>query len=685
MKLYLNNIFQIKFQSFNKKKKIIKIIIIFLSKIISIILIINIFIEIYFINNNYNKLNIIPPSKIILNPKKEKTNKLYQYIINNNGNNEFIKLFYITYYYSFKYKIIKVEYTFGFFDKYNNLIIPSDLVLYQKLHILCHIEIVNSNISINSLAHIYQNSYYKCIEFSNNNESAQYGIKIHQKKDGNEKIEWYNIYLFKQNIFNFNGFIYINDKIFDPLILHKIYNSFIDLMDNKHINITLKLKNSYISYPYSSLKRFTIKNDNIWEFKNIYNNYFCFCKGFNCLNLENMQKCKYFFYLNIIDNNRKIFNKTDYLFIDFIFNELSSDDAYPIFKKMADNHLPVHYMTERLDIYNEYCYHEYSCLKIILVNKKNYTINGDFLEKYLTLFLKLKQVISGGGIYFNYFNNIFYNIEYITYICISHGISYFKSFLYDAFSCYGHKIYDKLLLPSSSKLISVAKKFGWKDEDIIKMNLPKWDKYNNEENSSFIKANYKNKKKSIFLMFTWRDIKKNKNISNYYFLNLFNLINNNILKNELKKKNLILYFSLHHKLNNYKNKFYSISNIKFIEENEIFECLSKTNLVISDFSSIIFDLIYRRKPFIIYIPDGEDPNIKDIYKQNYFEIIQSLKNGSITFENIFFKLEEAINKIIFYINNNFTLEKKLEEFYDFLNLTKSNNLDNFINYIKILN
>ena len=683
MKLFSKSIFQIKFILCNFNKIII-LIINFLPKIISFILIINILFSGNFTNKNYYKLNINYQHEKNSNTKKQKNKIYFQYNLNYNDKHEFIKLTEINYFYSFKFQIIKVEYIFGFFDEYNNLFVPSDLTLYKNLHIICNIDIVNSNISINSLANIYQNSYYKCTEFSEINENVQYGIKIYEIR--NEILNYYNtIYFFTQDILNYSKVIYKNDEIFDPLRVYHKYNSLINLMDDKHINSTLKLKNSYISFPYCTLKRFTIINENKWDFKNLFNDYFCICKGYNCLKQENMQKCKYYFYLNIIDNNRKMYNKTDYLFVDFIFNELSSNDAYPIFKKMADDYLPVHYMTENSDIYNKYCYDNYYCLKVIQVNKKNFTINGDFLEKYLTLILKLKQVISGGGIYFNYFNNIFYNIEYITYICISHGISFFKFFLYDDFSCYGHKIYDKLLLPPSNKLISIAAKYGWNDEDIIKMNLPKWDKYNNEEIISLVKDNNIIQNNSIFLMFTWRDIKKKKFISHYYFENLFNLINNNSLKIALKNNNVRLYFALHHRLNNYKYKFINTSFIKIIEENEIFECLSKTNLVITDFSSIIFDLIYRRKPFVIYIPDGEDPNIEDIYKHNYFEIIQSLKNGSITFENKFFKLEEAINKILFYINNNFTLEPKLIEFYNSLNLTKTNNLDNFINYIKFLN
>ena len=45
---------------------------------------------------------------------------------------------------------------------------------------------------------------------------------------------------------------------------------------------------------------------------------------------------------------------------------------------------------ESSNIYNEYCSNINKCQVVIPVNKLNFTVNGDFLEKYLTLFLKLK-------------------------------------------------------------------------------------------------------------------------------------------------------------------------------------------------------------------------------------------------------------------------------------------------------
>jgi CDP-glycerol glycerophosphotransferase (TagB/SpsB family) len=450
-------------------------------------------------------------------------------------------------------------------------------------------------------------------------------------------------------------------------------------MKDKKDNNNFKLKKLFLKYPYFKLKR-EFLNLNFWNFLNIYNFYFCFCLGELCpKNIS--QNCKYFFYLFIIDNNRNIYKKNHYLFSDFIFSEYSSDDTYPVFEQMEKKKFKVHYITEKYDIYKKYCYKIKKCLLVLLVNKKNYKINGDFLEKYLTIILKLKAVISGGGVNFNYIYNLFYIIEYISYISVGHGVSFFKYFLYADYSGYGSKVYNKILLPPSSQIISVAKKFGWKEKNIIKINLPRWDKYNSNTRLE-TKNNLKNN--SIFIMFTWRDLKKNKKISSYYFKNILTLIESHKLNDVLKKKKIKLYFSLHHQLKQYNNKLKKNKYFSFIDENQISECLRKINLLITDFSSIIFDIIYRRKPFIIYIPDSSDPNLKNIYKNNYVDIIESLKNETIKFENKYFNVEQVIDKIIYYINNNFKLDLNLIKFYDKMGLITGNNINKFIEYLKKL-
>ena len=285
--------------------------------------------------------------------------------------------------------------------------------------------------------------------------------------------------------------------------------------------------------------------------------------------------------------------------------------------------------------------------------------------------MKLKQVISSVGVNIDFINNLFYNIDYISYICIGHGVSFFKYYLYKKY--YGPSNFDKLLIPDSNRLTSVALKYGWKEENLIKLNLPRWDKYNFANKLGNLNSN------SIFIMFTWRELKTNGKISKYYIKNIIKLVKKKKLIKNLLKHNITLYFSLHHKMLQYKNIFEKIGNLNFIEENNIGECLSKTKLVISDYSSIIFDMIYQRKPYIIYIPDAKDNEIKENYLDISYNIINQFKYNEFKFENVFLDISATINKIIYYIDNNFKLDRNLRKFYNTFNFTKSFVIDDLIN------
>lgn len=107
----------------------------------------------------------------------------------------------------------------------------------------------------------------------------------------------------------------------------------------------------------------------------------------------------------------------------------------------------------------------------------------------------------------------------------------------------------------------------------------------------------------------------------------------------------------------------------------------KSNLLISDFSSVIFDMIYQLKPYIMFIPDAYDQNIRNIYDKGYYEIISRLKNGSFPFENKYLNIRETVNKAIYYFQRNFILEPKLKDFYDSFELNCKNNTNAFINYL----
>jgi len=575
-----------------------------------------------------------------------------------------------------KNNIVKVEYFIGFYYINKNLIRPSDLTLYFKYHVLCYNINLKTNIFITSLANIYENKNFYCTEFLNNIDEIKFGIIIYTKSN---RSEYYSLNFFTYNNSKINdNYIYKIEEVFNCYKIEEVFNcslineEFNILIKQIYYNKSLRLKKSFIRKPLFSTKS-NIGKQNQWIFSNLFNYYSCFCKGENCLFQDIPQKCKYYFYLNIIENNKHLYEKTEYLFGDFFYDKLSTDDVYPIFTKMQSQNFGAHYMTLKKDIYEKYCENSNICLTII----KDIFIDGDFLEKYLTLILRLKAVLSGSEFFF--IDNLFYNIDYITYISVGHGVSFFKYFLYYKYSYYGYEKYNKILIPPSNMLVSMAIHYGWKDENIIKINLPRWDKYND-----FDKIKEEGKNKNIFIMFTWRITKYKKDVSKLYFQNINGLLNNDLLIKYLSQYNITLYFTFHRKIMS-KAKLQLNKNIKYIEEEEISGILSNTSLVVSDFSSIIFDLIYREKPFVIFIPDSNDPNLNNIYDVCYSKLIKDIKDGAISFLNTFFNIEDTVNKINYYIKNNFNVEPRLKEFYNNLGIEKGNNTIKFIEYLKNLN
>jgi CDP-glycerol glycerophosphotransferase (TagB/SpsB family) len=612
---------------------------------------------------------------------------MYQYF-----NKKYSKLEQANYTYSNKYNITKVDYTIGVYNEEKYLIYPSDLSLYNDVHVTCFLEIQNdTNITeIYSIPDIHNNNYFKCTEFYNISEKVKFGIKIFHKKDS--VIIYNEIFLFPDKI-KYN-FYTENDSLFDNKLVEYEYNTLLDRTKDERYNKTLRFMEYYMNPPICQLKRNAFNDSNDWIFNNIYNNYFCFCVGEKCLRLYAPHLCKYYKYMDIIEHNRHVYPKTDYIFVDFIFKDLSSDDAFPVFEEMEKRNYPVHYITEKKDLIERYCGDDPYCNKIIKVNRALYDYYADFIEKHLTTILKTKAVVSCKENGFHFVSYLFYRLEYITYIAVGHGVCLFKDYLFEKTRIYGNKRNNQIVIPPSKILIEAAVKYGWSEENIIKINLPRWDRYNFEDTRKIYLENYPEEEitsNSILVMFTWRYNRwmEHKDISPFYHENISRILTNETLNEVLENKNMSLYFSFHRYVNKkYKKKYEDIiesrQHIKFISQNDISHVLGKTSLVVSDFSSIIFDLMYRRKPFVIFVPDSNDPNVVDLYTEDYSKLIDDMNHRKFNIANHFFTVEETVEKIIYYINNNFTLDEELLNYYENFGFKKGNNIDTFINYLKSL-
>ena len=592
---------------------------------------------------------------------------------------------YINYTFSPIFNRVKLEYNIGIYNKEKILYSPSDLTLHNNVRFMCFITIPELNITIYSIANNYENKYINCIEYFNYDENITFGVKIIHK------LVNLTLNFSSENLINYNDTNNINDSLFDPEIITQQYNKSYKEIQRINFGKTYYLKREYFKSPNFDLRRDNITEDDKWKFDNFYNDYFCYCIGDNCFDKVS-QECKYLFYLTIVDKYKNLYPKTEYIFSDFIFNHLSSDDAYPIFQEMIKQNYSAHYLTENKKIIYRYCKSMYDCNSIIYVNVRIYLDYADSIEKYLTLILKTKAFITCRSTDYHKIGQLLYKTGYITYITVGHGVCLFKDYLFSHYRIYGPNMNDKVLIPPSKPLVSIALKFGWKLENIIQINLPKWDKYDGHNKE--IIENYVNniQNNSILVMFTYRmtKIAWNLNMSKFYFENITRLIFNERLQSELEKNNLTLYFSLHRMVNpgyqkEYKKKLQESKNIKILPQNALSECLSKTNLVITDFSSILFDLMYRGKPFIIYLPDGNDPLVDDLYTPDYINLIHRMNKRQFNITNICDTVEETVNKTIYYINNKFKIDPELKNFFDYIGIKhEGSNIQKFIDYLVTL-
>ena len=152
--------------------------------------------------------------------------------------------------------------------------------------------------NVESLANIIENKKFQCVEYFNIKEIISFGIKIYL----GEKKKSVTIKLFDTKIIKYAKKYENNDK-FNPLYIENNYNN-----QNENF-VSSGIKNFFKDKPNCSSKANILLLLNNWEFKNIYNNYFCLCKG-SCLYENIPELCKYHFYLYIIDNNK-------YLYIPF--------------------------------------------------------------------------------------------------------------------------------------------------------------------------------------------------------------------------------------------------------------------------------------------------------------------------------------------------------------------------------
>jgi len=251
------------------------------------------------------------------------------------------------------------------------------------------------------------------------------------------------------------------------------------------------------------------------------------------------------------------------------------------------------------------------------------------------------------------FQTIASKVKYLKFLYICHAVNYFKTSIIKIQLSRLNKRKQNIILTSPYEYNLYKKLNLYDDISMHKAGLARYDRLN------YIKKNT-SENDCILVSFTYRSFKKSIYNKSLFKKNIINLFRDKSLNSFLKAKNIDFIFIQHHNdiKRGRKININDFPQIKFKEQKYLSYYIEQCSLLITDFSSISFDFMFQNKPVLFYFLDVKD---KTKFKEKSFMKID--KENNIYFNNVFTKQEDLVNKIINYINKNYTLDYGLLEKY----------------------
>ncbi|WP_400243451.1 CDP-glycerol glycerophosphotransferase family protein [Niallia sp. JL1B1071] len=189
----------------------------------------------------------------------------------------------------------------------------------------------------------------------------------------------------------------------------------------------------------------------------------------------------------------------------------------------------------------------------------------------------------------------------------------------------------------------ISNGLGYDPKEIIVTGFTRWD--------YLVDKSHQTTPKEIFLMPTWRgwldEVPEDDFVNTPYFENYMAFLNSDKLHSLLERKNLKLNFFIHPKFKQYISKFSSespyIRIISFGEE-KVNELLMRTSLLITDYSSVAWEVYYLKKPVIFFQFDLDE---YERLTGSYIDMNEGLFGDRV------FNSDDLINTITDYVQQNF--------------------------------
>lgn len=235
---------------------------------------------------------------------------------------------------------------------------------------------------------------------------------------------------------------------------------------------------------------------------------------------------------------------------------------------------------------------------------------------------------------------------YVYSIFTQHGITFFKDDFISQAS-YSSFLFDKLMISNDFEKKIFMERGCYAEENLIKNGLFRWD---------LLSADNAVSEKSIFIYFTHRRYLKNIEESELkntiYVKTILGLLENPRFKKFVEDNGYTLKIALHHSVLQACGSGL-LEGVKILEDEEIADAKKTSAILITDYSSMCFEMWFQHKPSVfLNIPDSEDclkyghkTDLADPYgpKRDYvFNIVNTV--------------DECMDKLEDYHNTGFTLK-----------------------------
>ncbi|RKQ34315.1 CDP-glycerol glycerophosphotransferase family protein [Oceanobacillus halophilus] len=240
----------------------------------------------------------------------------------------------------------------------------------------------------------------------------------------------------------------------------------------------------------------------------------------------------------------------------------------------------------------------------------------------------------------------------------------------------GRGNFDLVVATSEMEKEIINQNWKYSNDEIIVTGFARWDKLTDKSKER--------KKKKIFVMPTWRtwmeDMPKEEFKKSDYYSNYVSLLTSKEINNILIDNNLELVFFLHPKFKQYITEFNIQNNnitIREFLDIKVNEEIMESSLMISDYSSVTWDMFFLNKPVIFFQFDYEK---YDQYEGSYLDMATEIFGDRVM------NIDELAKELKNYVENDFSIKPEFqvlrEEYFKYIDHDNSKRIFDSIKRMK---